>query len=410
MHARRFVAALAAVFLVSGWTESSGPGLLPAAAAAQPPRSPAPSSTPIFYYESQMGALLVRAVHPDGRSAEVDVESSAGLPVWSPEGSWFAFVSGDSTGSQISIGNLQGTRRVVERSEGLDEAFAPPLHWSPDGKAIAALAFSAPPEGVSVVVLDALGGGLPERYRLPATAATLWTEEPITLRWSPDGRKILLASHEAYAIELSSGAVDTLSHHLILPTWRPESDGIYYLDVEGEPDSSATSGGLFAAGEPDGEVQPTVTGFYFKPLGGGEPIRLAGAALVDSLGLGAWKFVGMDDSPDGERLALWSTRLGQAAPELQGTVRIYDLRGPGRPALEKPTRTLTLDQTFISSLQWGSEEDRLAAAVARLDHLEIALLDTRTGKLETLRELAADETIGMAFLHFIQGSVLSWVN
>ncbi len=401
MISRRRCSAAPAAFLVSGLVLLGGPALRPAAAGAQPPSSPAPSSTPIFYYASEMGALVVQAVHPDGRPAGIYVQASAGLPVWSPDGSWFAFVSGDSTGTEISIGSADGERRVVQRLEGSNEAFAPPLHWSPDGKEIAALTFGAPPAGVSVIVLDAFEGGLRERHSLPATAATLWTEEPTTLRWSPDGRKILLASHEAYAIELASGAVDTLSRRLILPAWSPESDGIYYLEVAGETDSISAA---------VGESHPAITGFYYKPLGAGEPLALAGAALIDSLGLGAWKFVGLDDSPDATRLVLWSTRLGQSAAELRGTVRIYDLRAPGRPALERPVRTLTLGQTFISSLQWGPDDDRLAAAVARLDHLEIALLDLGSGKLETLRELAADETIGMAFLHFIQGNVLSWVN
>jgi hypothetical protein len=401
MISGKFYSAARAAFLVAGLLLLGGSVLRPVGAAAQPPGSPAPSSTPIFYYASETGALVVQAVHPDGRPAAIHVEGSAGLPVWSPDGSWFAFVSGDSTGTQISIVGADGERRVVQRLEGSDEAFAPPLHWSPDGKEIAALTFAPPPAGVSVVVLDAFAGGVRGRHSLPATAATLWTEEPTTLRWSPDGRKILLASHEAYAIELATGAVDTLSRHLILPAWGPESGGIYYLDVAGEPDSSSAA---------VGESHPAITGFYYKPLGVGEPVRLADSALIDSLGLGAWKFVGLDDSPDATRLALWSTRLGQSAAELRGTVRIYDLRGPGRPALERPDRMLNLDQTFISSLQWGPDEKRLAAAVARLDHLEIALLDLASGKLETLRELAADETIGMAFLHFIQGNVLSWVN
>jgi hypothetical protein len=387
--------------LLTAWLLTIGALLRPTGAAAQPPGSAAPASTPIFYYASEMGVLVVQAMHADGRPASIPIEATAGLPVWSPDGSRFALIKGDSTESELVIGSPEGERRVVHHLKGPDETLAPPLHWSPDGREIAALTFAAPPAGVQVVVVDAFAGGLRERYPLPATAATLWTEEPITLRWSPDGRKILLASHEAYAIELASGAVDTLSRHLILPTWSPQSDGIYYLDVTGRPDSSSTA---------VGESHPAITGFYFKPLGGGAPLALAGAARIDSLGLSAWKFVGLDDSPDATRLALWSTRLGQSAEELRGTVRVYDLRGPERPALERPVRTVHLAQTFISSLQWGPDESHLAAAVARLDHLEIALLDLETGELATLRDLAPDETLGMAFLHFIQGNVLSWVN
>jgi Tol biopolymer transport system component len=348
-----------------------------------------------------MGVLVVEALRADGTSPGIHVASTGGLPVWSPDGSRFAYVSGDSASTELVIGTEGGSRRVIRRVEGPDETLAPPLHWSPDGKEIAALTFAAPPDGLWLVVVDASDGKLRQRYPLPPTAATLWTEEPATLRWSPDGRKILLASHEAYAIELADGVVDTLSRHLILPTWSPESDGIYYLDVAGRPDSSSLA---------VGESHPAITGFYFKPLGGGAAQELTGLSGIDSLGLSSLKFVGMDDSPDATRLALWSTRLGQSAEELRGTVRIYDLRGPGRPALERPVRTVTLDQTFISSLQWGPDENRLAAAVARLDHLEIAVLNLADGRLETLRDLAADETIGMAFLHFIQGNVLSWVN
>ncbi len=375
----------------------------PAVATAQARADAAPASsraTPIFHYESQRGALVVRAVDPDGRLTSIDVQGCVGLPVWAPDGSHFAFVLDDSSGTAIVVSNTAGERRSLEHLAGSQEAFAPPLQWSPDGKSIAALAFGQPPAGVSILVLDAATGGLSGRHALPATAATLWTEEPITLRWSPDGRRILLASHEAYAVELATGVVDTLARHLILPVWSPASDGVYSLEVG--PEERA----LGAAAE----LHPRFTGFSFRPLSGRPPVRLAGADLLDSLGLGEWRFAGLDDAPGSGRLAVWSTSLGQSGAELSSTIRIYDLQGPAPLALNRPSRTITLARMFVSSVQWGPLTDTLAAAVGGPAGLEIGLIDLRTGKLKVLRELAPDEALGMAFLHFVPGNVLSWGN
>jgi WD40 repeat protein len=363
----------------------------------------APASSramPIFHYESQRGALVVRAVDTDGRLTSIDVQGCVGLPVWAPDGSRFAFVLDDSSGTAIVVSSTAGERQPLERLTGAREVFAPPLQWSPDGKSIAALAFGQPPAGVSILVLDAATGAQRGRHSLPATAATLWTEEPITLRWSPDGRRILLASHEAYAIELATGAVDTLARHLILPVWSPASDGVYSLDVE--PEERASGAAV--------ELHPRFTGFSFRPLGGLPPIPLAGADLLDSLGLGDWKFTGLEKAPDSGLLAIWSTSLGQSEAELSSTIRIYDLRGPAPLALTRPDRTITLARTFVSSVKWGPLKDTLAAAVGGPAGLEIGLVDLGTGKLKVLRELAPDEALGMAFLHFIPGNVLSWGN
>ena len=120
----------------------------------------------------------------------VPINSQAGKPEWSPDGSRLAFQIFDhSSGlNEIKVINSDGTGlaklvdNVSERNRGIT--------WSPNGSQIAYIGSGGPSEDTlyTIHIANADGSG---SYRLPGSPTSLWAVD-----WSPDGTKFVYSNAE----------------------------------------------------------------------------------------------------------------------------------------------------------------------------------------------------------------------
>jgi TolB protein len=184
------------------------------------------------------GAFYVTNLERDEVSALTSREGGNWYPIWSPDGSRFAFVSSRDTGIwQIYSIEFDGSN--VKRLTHTDQPCTFPA-WSPDGRRIAFEMDRA------IYVMDADGSSMQQISS--DTLESSWG--PV---WSPDGSAVLFTAsasdnHDLYLANPDTGDNRRLTDHPALdedPHWSPdgthivfESDrdsiywGIYILDVD----------------------------------------------------------------------------------------------------------------------------------------------------------------------------------
>jgi Tol biopolymer transport system component len=286
-------------------------------------------------------------------------------PAWSPDGRFIAFGRGASYKWEILIVPSLGG---PERKAGVSRSLLPHVSWSPDGRNLV-IPDRVSPSEPSGIFLHSLDSG--QRRKL--TSPPVGTEGDNAGRISPDGRWLLVVRNEAY------GTGDLYRVPLgdnYMPRGEPErltSDRAYVSDAAWMPDSREV---LFASGP--GELPASV----WRVTAGSRaaPERLHAGADVASLAVSlrgnrlvlsqgrrdtniwrldlqsgrteAWIVSTAAEtqprySPDGRRIAFFSTRSGTYAP--------WVADADGKNAVEMPAAG-----TRGGSLAWSPDGSRLA--------------------------------------------------
>lgn len=171
-------------------------------------------------------------------------ESDEYSPVWSPDGEYIAYVSGEAENSDIWVMKSDGTEKqnVSNRDQ-----FAYEPHWSPDGKYLAYV--SAPPESslqvgnVSVMTASEIwivDMETMEQVNLTENNAEISNRYNHRLTWSPDGQYISFDSvRDLYSQSWVVNVKDQTFTHLsqgvddnaqfIVATWSPNSEQIMFV-------------------------------------------------------------------------------------------------------------------------------------------------------------------------------------
>jgi Tol biopolymer transport system component len=207
----------------------------PAVGAEADPPEVAPGE-PWIVYQAWDGAPHIRLVRPDGSGDHLLVDGTH--PDWSPDGSRIAYVVDD-----VAIW-------VVNADGGDPEQLPVPCDdtcllndspaWSPDGSTIAVSRFVAPSDGdvyIDVAALDLASGDIRTLYTPPAGEASWY------VRWSPDGRSIVVNSDQFPSIDsdlVSGGMIAVVDLAEPDPVARPLTDyAMFATYPDWSPDGSS---------------------------------------------------------------------------------------------------------------------------------------------------------------------------
>lgn len=229
---------------------------------------------------------------------------------WSPDGRWLALGLADRDGEPLALQRIAVD--TLERQRLTDPG--PTLvgdklpAWSPDG---ASLAFIRHLHGEAseLRVMPASGGAsrslLPVRHKIA------------DVDWSPDGHRLLVAIHDGgrhriWSVDATTGAARRV----------PElGDDTRWISV-------ARRGGRIAIGRARWEF-----GIHRYELASGHPIPVPGLSST-------FYDEALDLSPDGQRVAMTSTRSG--SPEIW----VSDLEG------SRPVRLTSFDGAIVGHPRW----------------------------------------------------------
>ncbi len=332
---------------------------------------------PILYMNASGG----HAVLADGHATTLPGwEPNMSMPVWAPTGGRWAYAHGDKRTHTISLEVRGWTGHPRTLFTAAAESFSPDvLAWAPDGARLATVLFRRAPAEEAVGVFDVAQAKLVARYSLPTDVIDP-ERGNLTIRWSPDGRKILIVDQLALLIDLARGIVDTLARDVLTAQWAPGSDGIY--DVVGD------------AADTTGLIPRKFWELYHRRLDAPAPVKLLGRDSLAALGLepldphGIWTA-----SPSGSKLVVWATPLGgKSSDSSTSVVYLYDLLKTAPLALEHPAHTVRLpDWWIIRPLEWSPDERSIAMFGLRTkahdQEFEIRLLDAQTGTWRTVAQV-----------------------
>ena len=337
-------------------------------------------SWPILYVDAEKGgSLVIKGVYTDGRRVKTPLRGV--IPIWSPDGAWFAYATGEPAPGKtaLKVMNLQEDVKTIFSTDKETIPFLSHPIWAPDGGRIAVILSGSPPSAFAVAVIDVREQKVRSRHELPARARTVNSviEKPTKFRWSPDGRKILLSWKTTVVMDTVTGAIETVAEEPILAEWAPTSDGVYYFDIQGTPRDLG------------------VGDFHLKPLGAPKPIKVMDKEQIKALGLGrqGLAYGLMTLSPKGSTLAIG----GSSFPEKGAisVVYIYDLTDRRTVALDKPLKSFRTNGAIVA-LEWAPDEASLAAAIVHdiphsvVPELSIKLLNLRTEAWRTLAKVGEE--------------------
>ncbi len=352
-----------------------------------------PPPRPILYVNAKGG----HAVLPDGHPSTLPGwEGNETLPVWSPTGALWAYARGDARTRKTSL-EVRGwkTGPQVLFTSG-DEAFSHDvLAWAPDGTRLATVLYRAAPAEEALAVFDATNGKLVSRVALPTDVIDP-EQGRLSIQWSPDGRKILVADQRALVVDVARGSVDTLPADLVTAQWAPGGDGLYYF-AGGAADT--TRMGIRKVAE-----------FYYRRLDA-PASRLAERDQVVALGLEAHDPQGMwTASPSGTRLAVWASKLGESGADTS-VVYLYDLSTTTPIALERPAHSVRIPGwVILRRVEWSPDERSVAMFGLSPDKgggFEIRLLDAQAGTWRTVTRVDPGED-GADLYVMTNLRVMSW--
>ena len=242
------------------------------------------AAQPILYLDVEGDKFVFRGVYVDGTRVTLRIanyEPLPMMPMWSPDGKWFAYITGDRTSGRVNLelGDLRGGIKTIFTLENASVITQP--IWSPDGRKIVVGLFEQPNSVLSVIVADLEDEKMRSRYELPLKFEDRSPGPQVrpSFRWSPDGQKILIAvGAGAFVIDPLKRVVDTLANAPILAEWVPDSDGVYFFEVLDR--SAPKDKGVVMA-----QDQDNLGNFYFKPLGPSKPIKLMDKEQIKTLRL-----------------------------------------------------------------------------------------------------------------------------
>jgi dipeptidyl aminopeptidase/acylaminoacyl peptidase len=346
---------------------------------------------PIMYLDADG----ISGVFLDGRRLKTRLPYVGTMPTRSPDGSWFAYVKqekniGTRGSAALELMNLEGTVKTLFTTE-KGVTLAEPI-WSPDGQKIAVIMiYEGRNSPFSVAVINVSERQLASSYKF--LSAIRANSRP-KFKWSPDGQKLLLAWNTVNVINALNGAIETVVDYPVLAEWAPDSNGIYYL-VNSTPGSVVVEPG----------------DLYFKPLGSIQALKLVDREQIRKLGLKSPLVQGYDPlmfSPGGTRLAIWGSSIIEEESVAKGgtcVVHIYELEKK-IATFDQPPRTFQSKDLCIA-LDWGADENSIAAVVATGDSIDIKLLELESGlwrKLATL-PMGGD---GVATYYLYGFKVMGW--
>ena len=189
--------------------------LLPLGTANVPVGPAAPSGTLAVMRGTLTGsdgvdfAAVAYPVEPGG--APRTLARTAGLPVWSPDGSKLAYVVGPNHHVDLIVADADGAHARRIATDLPTFGFA----WSPDGGNIAVRTLTD--HGARVSLIDVGTGDVQD---LPAFDGDWWN-----LAWSPDGTRFAFAGPAGlWAQDLDGSHRQTLVSdlHVVNPEWSPD--------------------------------------------------------------------------------------------------------------------------------------------------------------------------------------------
>ena len=322
-----------------------------------------PAPRPILYFasegEGQGRELVIRAIHPDGRS--LGTLARGYLGGWSRQGDRFAYwmmIEATQT-AVVNVMDLGGRPEKVYGESG-EKAFlgAGWKIWSPDGSMIALLLTGDDGRTFALAVVDVAKKKLVSTFKLPRSVKPESEEGPLDLlnvhvKWSPDGRKILVGSA---ALDLERNTWETIADRSVIAEWLPGSDGVYFF-----------------------EVARQVGDLFLKKFGrnGAASVltrsTLAGWGLAESAPL--WAPV-LKVSPSKSRLAI----AARASPEeARTTVLAFDIAADRPGSLGEPAKRVRVDGILVE-MAWGPDERQLAVlSLSPSGDLRVSVVDLDTG-------------------------------
>jgi len=335
--------------------------------------------------------LVTAGVFPEGRQLGAIV---VGLgATWSPDGTGFAFFD---TQLALKLRDRAGQETVLFQGDQSEQLYLWQPAWSPDGKQIAALTFvpgATGPLKMSIALIDVAARKVQSRFGIPrgVTSIPSYSTPPNKLRWSADGRRILLSWESAAVLDTKSGTFELLPGGPIVAEWAPGGDAIYYLDVTNR----------------DRPPGPTLAGLYRTKLGSGTPpTRLLDQQQLSAMGLAVTTRVvlgAMTLSPSGTKLAVGlGSRTGGS-----GKLHVYAI-GPSPDSLvpDKPLATFQTEE-LIAAIEWAPDETQVAVIAVAKDGVKIRAVNLGTGVWRTLATLGALDLNGRE-AEVLAFKALSW--
>ena len=315
--------------------------------------------------------LVTAGVFPEGRQLGALV---VGLgATWSPDGKGFAFFD---TQLALKLRDRAGLETVLFQGDQNEQLYLWQPAWSPDGKQIAALTFvpgATGPLKMSIALIDVAAKKVQSRFGIPRGVTNIpsYSTPPNKLRWSADGRKILLSWESAAVLDTKSGTFELLPGGPIVAEWAPGGDAIYYLDVINR----------------DRPPGPTLTGLYRTKLGSGTPpARLLDQQQLSAMGLAVSARVvlgTMTLSPGGTKLAVG---LGSSTGD-SGKLHVYAIgAAPDSLVPDKPLATFQTEE-LIAAIEWAPDETQVAVIAVAKDGVKIRAVNLGTGGWRTLATL-----------------------
>jgi len=315
--------------------------------------------------------LVTAGVFPEGRKLGPLV---VGLgATWAPDGTGFAFFD---TQLALKLRDRVGRETVLFQGDQSEQLYLWQPAWSPDGKQIAALTFvpgATGPLKMSIALIDVAARKVQSRFAIPRGVTNIpsYSTPPNKLRWSADGRKILLSWESAAVLDTKSGTFELLPGGPIVAEWAPGGDAIYYLDVINR----------------DRPPGPILSGLYRTKLGSGTPpTRLLDQQQLSAMGLAITARVvlgAMTLSPSGTKLAVG---LGSSTGS-SGKLHVYAVgAAPDSLVPDKPLATFQTEE-LIAAIEWAPDETQVAVIAVAKDGVKIRAVNLGTGGWRTLATL-----------------------
>ncbi len=176
-------------------------------------------------YTPPSGAAQIAVVDLDGSHLTplTSLQSTIGIPAWSPDRTTIAFVDavGSSGNGRIFSVDLQGTRRQLLQSPDSIVGESQP-HYSADGRWIYFACFTS---SGSYRLARAHSDGTAVEV-LPLAAGVTFGTQPSP---SPDGTRVVFTSNNSLYVMNLTSFVTTLVASGAGPSWSPNGDRIAYL-------------------------------------------------------------------------------------------------------------------------------------------------------------------------------------